>query len=72
MTQLSHTEYEMLERAVVTGQRLAIFRRGTEYVVIPVRLAMLEGKEAIEARHPATGAHLVLRLDDIESIEVVR
>ncbi len=72
MGQLTVKEYDVLERAIVDASRVSIFRRGTEYLVIPERLVTHNGAEAIQARHPTTGARLVLRLDEAERIEVVR
>lgn len=72
MTELSHVQYDLLERAVLKGQRIAVFRRGTEYIVIPERLAMRGRREAIEARNPTTGDHLTLYIDELDALEVVR
>jgi hypothetical protein len=70
--QLTVKEYDVLERAIVDASRVSIFRRGTEYLVIPERLVTHDGAEAVQARHPTTGARLVLRLDEAERIEVVK
>jgi hypothetical protein len=73
MAQLTHLQYEMIERAVVDGTRLAVRRRGRrEYIVIPLRLRVVDGRELIETRNPTTGHDMTLFLDDLESIEVVR
>ncbi|HEX5581244.1 MAG TPA: hypothetical protein VFX39_06660 [Gemmatimonadaceae bacterium] len=72
MAQLTHKQYDDLERAVRDGTRIAVYRRGTEYVVIPQRLRMLDGREAVEAVHPTTGEQITLYIDDVESIEPVR
>lgn len=72
MAQLTHEQYDELERAVRDGTRLSVWRRGTEYVVIPSRLRMLDGREAVEATHPTTGESITLYLDDLDRIEVVR
>ncbi len=72
MAQLTHQQYEQLERAVADRRRIAVHRRGTEYVVVPDRLAIKGGREAIEARNPTTGDHLTLYLDEVDGIEVVR
>lgn len=72
MAQLTHKQYDELERAVRDGTRIAVYRRGTEYVVIPQRLRMLDGREAVEAVHPTTGEQITLFIDDVESIEPVR
>ncbi len=72
MRQLTVKEYDALERAIIDATRISVFRRGTEYLVIPERLITQNGAEAIQARHPTTGARLVLRLDEADSIEVVK
>ncbi|HMC56623.1 MAG TPA: hypothetical protein VKH19_15710 [Gemmatimonadaceae bacterium] len=71
MAQLTHEEYERLEHAVSRGQRIAVYRRGTEFVVTPLSLVQRGGREVIEARNPTTGDSLSLFLDELESIEVV-
>ena len=72
MAQLTHEQYESLERAVRDGGRIAVYRRGTEYILVPRRLGLRDGRELIEARNPTTGDHLSLFLDELDSIEVVR
>ena len=72
MAQLTHTQYDALERAVRVGTRIAVYRRGTEYIVIPQRLRVLRGREAIEAVNPTTGDALTLYIDELDAIEVVR
>ena len=72
MAQLTVAGYDALENAIRDGKRIAVRRRGTEVVVIPERLWMRGRREAIEARHPATGHPLTLWVDEAESIEVVR
>jgi hypothetical protein len=72
MAQFNHEQYDALERAVIEGRRIAVFRRGTEYVVIPERLRVSGGREALEARHPTTGDRITLWLDEVDAIEVVR
>ena len=57
---------------IVDATRVAILRRGTEYLVIPERLIMQDGAEVIVARHPTTGARLTLRLDEVDRMEVVK
>jgi hypothetical protein len=72
MAQLTHAQYDALERAVTEGRRIAVYRRGTEFVVVPTQLRMVAGREAIDATHPTTGDHLRLFIDEVDSIEVVR
>lgn len=72
MGQLSVKQYDALEQAVTKQQRVMVMRRGTEYLVIPQRLTLIRGREAIIARHPSTGASLTLYLDETDSLEVVK
>jgi hypothetical protein len=71
MAQWTHAQYDALERAITEKQRIAVIRRGTEYVVVPSRLALERGREAIHARHPS-GTVMTFYLDELESFEVVR
>ena len=67
----STEEYDRIERAVAHAQRLVVYRRGTEFIVIPLSLASRGGREVIEARNPTTGDPLVLYIDELDSIEMV-
>ena len=58
--------------AITGGERIAAYRRGTEYVVVPTRLRMISGREAVEATHPTTGDEITLYLDELDSFEVVK
>ena len=71
MAQLRHDQYDVLERAITDRRRIAVVRRGTEYVVVPTRLLLERGREAILARHPS-GSVMTFYVDDLESIEVVK
>ena len=73
MTQLTTKQYDQLERAVVDGTRIVVYRRGRrEYVVVPLALRMRDGREVIEARNPTTGHDLAIYLDEIDGLEVVK
>ncbi len=72
MAQLNTGQYDQLEQAVAKGQRIAVYRRGTEYVVVPLRLVLRGGRELIEARNPTTGDDMRLFIDELDAIEVVR
>src|SRR5262249_26437691 len=64
MTQLTTKQYDELERAVVKGTRIVVYRRGRrEYVVVPLALRLRDGRELIEARNPTTGHDLSIYLD---------
>ena len=71
MPQLSHEQYDRLERAVTRGERVAVYRRGTEYIVIPLALRVRDGREVLEARNPTTGDALSLFLDELDAIDMV-
>jgi hypothetical protein len=70
--QWTHKQYDILERAITTGKRISAYRRGTEYVVVPIRLRVISGREAVEATHPTTGDQITIYLDEMESFEVVK
>jgi hypothetical protein len=72
MPQWTHKQYDLLERAISSGERIAAYRRGTEYVVLPTRLRTISGREAVEAMNPTTGDQITLYLDEMDSFEVVR
>lgn len=73
MAQLTHAQYDLLERAIVDGTRIAVRRLGRrEYVVLPLRLRIVDGREAIETRNPTTGHEMTMYLDEVESLEAVR
>lgn len=66
---MQHHDYDIVERAVVHGERLALRRRGTEYLVIPLALRMENGREVIDARNPTTGDDLALYVDELDGVE---
>lgn len=72
MRQWTHKQYDILERAITTGRRISAYRRGTEFVVVPTRLRVISGREAVEATHPTTGDEITLYLDEMDSFEVVK
>ena len=72
MAELTTKQYDALERAIVRGTRIAVYRRGGEYVVVPKRLRTERGRETLECTHPTTGDKLVFYLDELDDIEVVR
>ena len=72
MAELTTSQYDALERAITNGQRISVFRRGTEFVVVPRTLRTDRGREALESTHPTTGDRITLYIDEIDTIEVVR
>ena len=65
-------QYDVLEAAIANARRLAVWRRGTEYLVIPHALRLVAGREALDTRHPNTGDSLRLWIDEIDRFELVR
>jgi hypothetical protein len=65
-------QYDDLERALADGKRVSVYRRGTEYVVVPRRLRPHGGREALDATHPTTGERMTFYIDEMDGFEVVR
>lgn len=62
---------DQLESAARRGQRVALFRRGTEYVVVALRVTSLDREEVLIGRLPMTGEELTFRLREIDSMQVI-
>lgn len=69
--QLTTKQYNLLERAVNERMRIAVWRRGSEFVVRAESLGLRSGREAIETVQPTTGDRLTLYIDEIDGFEVV-
>ena len=62
---------DQLERATREQLRVALMRRGTEYVVTALRLTTADRRDALVGRLPMTGEEITLRLDEVDSFQVV-
>jgi hypothetical protein len=62
---------DQLESAARRGQRVAVSRRGTEYIVVALRVTTEDQHEVLIGRLPMTGEDLTFRLDQIDSFQVV-
>ncbi len=62
---------DQLESAVRQGRRVALSRRGTEYVVIAVRLTTAGNRDAFVGRLPMTGEEMIFVLEDLDQIQVL-
>ena len=62
---------DQLENAARRGQRVALSRRGTEYVVIALRVTSVGRDDVLVGLLPMTGEELTFRLDQIDSFQVV-
>jgi hypothetical protein len=62
---------DALERAVREQRRVALRRRGTEYVVVAVGLETSSRDETLEGRLPMTGEVLTFPLRELERFAVL-
>lgn len=62
---------DALERAVREHRRVALRRRGTEFVVVAERLETSGRDDVLSGRLPMTGESLTFRLRDLESFAVL-
>ena len=62
---------DRLEHAAREGLRVAVSRRGTEYIVTARRVTSVGGREALIGHLPMTGEELTFRLDDIDYFQVI-
>ncbi|MBA3522594.1 MAG: hypothetical protein H0T90_08855 [Gemmatimonadales bacterium] len=62
---------DQLENAARRGLRVALSRRGTEYVVVAQRVTSVGRDEVLIGRLPMTGEDLTFRLNDIDSFQVI-
>jgi hypothetical protein len=71
MAHLSPRQYDLLERAVMDGRRIALVRQGREVVVVPLRLFLRDGREVIEARHPTTGYLITSVIEELDAVDIL-
>lgn len=69
---MTAAQYDALERAIVNRSRVAIRLNGGELVVIPESIRVQGGRELLVTQNPSSGLPLLMRIDDIERLEVVR
>jgi uncharacterized protein with PhoU and TrkA domain len=62
---------DQLERAARDGLRVALTRRGSEYVVVAQRVTSVDQHEVLVGWLPMTGEELTFRLDELESFQVI-
>jgi hypothetical protein len=62
---------EQLEHAVQLRRRVALRRRGNEYVVVATALTQSRGRDALAAHLAMTGDELVFVLDDLDHFQVI-
>ncbi len=64
-------QVDRLENAARKGLRVSLSRRGTEYIVMAVKMTQVDGRDAFVGYLPMTGEELVFRLEDLESFQVI-
>jgi hypothetical protein len=62
---------DQLENAARRGLRVALSRRGTEYVVVAQRVTTAGRHDVLVGRLPMTGEELIFVLDEIEGFQVI-
>ena len=62
---------DQLERAARDPRRVALRRRGTEYVVVARRVGIQGGRDVLTAMLPMTGEEVTFVLDDLDHLEVL-
>ena len=70
--QFTTKDYDSLENAITRGQKIIVSRRGNEFIVVPSRLRVEGGREAIDSVHPTTGEKLTVFVDELSGFEVVK
>lgn len=62
---------DQLERAIQQHLRVAVSRRGTEYVVTAVKLTTVRQRDGFVGRLPMTGEEMTFLLDELDSFQIV-
>jgi hypothetical protein len=62
---------DLLERAVRENRRVAVSRRGNEFVVIAMKITSVKARDALIGRLPMTGEELTFLLEELDSFSVV-
>jgi hypothetical protein len=68
---LTPDSLDALERAVREHRRVALRRRGTEYVVVAEELETGDRDETLRGRLPMTGEVLSFRLRELETFAIL-
>ena len=67
----SPQQVDQLEGAIRDGRRVALSRRGTEYVVVARRLVTRGRREVLMGFLPMTGEELEFVLEEIDGFEIL-
>ena len=67
----SPSDLDRLERAIMYGTRIQLFRRGTELIVIPQDVRARHGRDILRAVRVGTGELDEFPLDEVETFDVL-
>jgi len=62
---------DQLEAAIRNNRRVALMRRGTEYVILPRRLDTSGRRDKLVGYIPMTGEELEFTLEEIDAMQVI-
>jgi len=62
---------DQLEHAARNGRRVALMRRGTEYIVVALRVTSAGRHDVLVGRLPMTGEELTFILNEIDAMQVL-
>lgn len=71
MYRWSPERLDQLENAVRNGKRIAVSRRGNEYIVIATRITSVSNRDAVVGRLPMTGEEMTFMLDDVDGLTIL-
>ncbi len=62
---------DQLEHAIRHGRRVAVSRRGNEYIVIAARLTTVANRDAFIGRMPMTGEEMTFVLTELDGLTIL-
>jgi uncharacterized protein with PhoU and TrkA domain len=62
---------DQLEHAARNGRRVALMRRGTEYIVVAIKVTSAGRHDVLVGRLPMTGEERAFNLDEIDAMQVL-
>ncbi len=62
---------DQLEHAIRNGRRIAVSRRGNEYIVIADRLTTIGNRDGFIGRVPMTGDEMTFALDEVDGLAIL-
>jgi hypothetical protein len=62
---------DQLENAIRHGRRIAVTRRGNEYIVTAVGMTSVANRDAVIGRLPMTGDEMTFVLDEVEALHIL-